>query len=208
MEKIVEPTPLQFEFSLSFPSLVLASSSPNRKALIEKGGTILTTFTPHTSEDITGYSYEEGMKKNAKEKLENYLSSSSFIPTLPAVSCDTLVLIENNLLGKPKDIEDAYRDLKMLSGKRQTVLTGCSVYFPNHTPLTFCDKADVIFRCLTDIEIKSYLEKDEWIGAAGGYRLQKTGYTLVERIEGDWTTVVGFPMKRLISLANSLLVMV
>ena len=60
------------------------------------------------------------------------------------------------------------------------------------------DTASVFFKALNDEEISAYLDTNEWQGAAGGYRLQKTGYTLVERIEGDWTTVVGLPLKMIL----------
>ncbi|MCI7606251.1 MAG: Maf family protein, partial [Spirochaetales bacterium] len=83
------------------------------------------------------------------------------------------------------------------------VLTGCALYLPEIGMKVFCDQADVIFKKLSDEEIESYLDLEEWKGAAGGYRLQKNGWKLVEKIEGDWTTVVGLPLERLIELKKS-----
>ena len=203
MEKIVEPTPLQREFSALFPSLILASSSPNRKKLLEIGGSKVSVFVPETEEVNAGSDYIALMENNAKAKMEAYISSPSFSPSLTAISADTLVHIDNRLLGKPKDREDARNTLRLLSGKKQTVLTGCALYEKEYGVTLFCDEAEVLFKTLSEEEIESYLDRDEWKGAAGGYRLQKNGWRLVECIYGDWTTVVGLPLKRLIDIKRS-----
>lgn len=203
MERIIEPTPLQKEFSYLFPSLVLASSSPNRKKLLEEGGSRVSVFVPETDEINKGLDYIFLMERNAKAKMEAYLSSPSFSPILPAISADTLVHIDNKLLGKPRDINDARKTLRLLSGRRQSVLTGCALYEKEYGVTLFCDEAEVVFKTLSDEEIESYIALGEWQGAAGGYRLQKNGWRLVEYIHGDWTTVVGLPIKRLIEIKNS-----
>lgn len=203
MERIIEPTPLQKEFSYLFPSLVLASSSPNRKKLLEEGGSRVSVFVPETDEINRGLDYISLMERNAKAKMEAYLSSPSFSPILPAISADTLVHIDNKLLGKPRDINDARKTLRLLSGRRQSVLTGCALYEKEYGVTLFCDEAEVVFKTLSDEEIESYIALGEWQGAAGGYRLQKNGWRLVEYIHGDWTTVVGLPIKRLIEIKNS-----
>lgn len=200
MNKIIEPTTTQLRFSSLYPSLVLASSSPNRKLLLKKGGSVVDTFTPITDESTIGLKTEEAMIKNAKNKMEAYTSSPSFDKSRIAISADTLVEIENKLLGKPKDREDAKKMLSFLSGKKQIVYTGCSLYIPHIGVTTFCDKAEVVFKELSEKTIESYLETEEYIGAAGSYRLQKTGYILIEKIIGDWTTVVGLPLIRLIKM--------
>ena len=193
MERIIEPTPLQKEFSYLFPSLVLASSSPNRKKLLEEGGSRVSVFVPETDEINKGLDYIFLMERNAKAKMEAYLSSPSFSPALPAISADTLVHIDN----------DARKTLRLLSGRRQSVLTGCALYEKEYGVTLFCDEAEVVFKTLSDEEIESYIALGEWQGAAGGYRLQKNGWRLVEYIHGDWTTVVGLPIKRLIEIKNS-----
>ena len=203
MERIIEPTPLQKEFSYLFPSLVLASSSPNRKKLLEEGGSRVSVFVPETDEINKGLDYISLMERNAKAKMEAYLSSPSFSPILPAISADTLVHIDNKLLGKPRDINYARKTLCLLSGRRQSVLTGCALYEKEYGVTLFCDEAEVVFKTLSDEEIESYIALGEWQGAAGGYRLQKNGWRLVEYIHGDWTTVVGLPIKRLIEIKNS-----
>lgn len=198
MDKIIEPTLLQKKFSSLLPKVVLASSSPNRRKLIEDGGTTVSVFTPECEECKGGMKEEEVVGFNARVKLEAYLSSPHFDPTLPAISADTLVHIGGSLLGKPRDEKDAREMMELLSGKRQSVLSGCGLYIPGREPIYFTDTASVVFYTLTPSTIDSYLALKEWKGAAGGYRLQKNGWRLVERIEGDWTTVVGLPMERII----------
>ncbi len=199
MDKIKEPSKEQLELGRLLKEVVLASSSLNRRKLLEDCGISVIPFTPGADESTEGYTIEEAMLKNAKVKMEAYLKSDAFDKTLFAFSADTLVSIDGILLGKPKSRSDAYRMLSFLSGKRQTVYTGCTIYSPLSEETTvFCDKADVVFRNLNENEILSYLSTDEWNGAAGGYRLQKTGYALIERIDGDWTTVVGLPLNMII----------
>ena len=199
MNRIDEPTTAQLHLSSLVPELVLASSSPNRRKLLEISGIKVHTFTPNADESTEGLRTEDAMKKNARVKMEAYLSSPSFVPFLPAVSADTLVEIDGVLLGKPKDYKDAKQMLEHLSGRVQTVYTGCAVYNPGKPGFeVFCDKADVVFRLLSKEDIEAYLHRGEWQGAAGAYRLQKTGWTLVDKIDGDWATVVGLPLDKLI----------
>lgn len=201
MQRIAEPDNTQLEFGRIFPALVLASSSPNRKALLEKGGAKVTVFVPDADETKTGTTPEEIVTNIASRKIDAYISSNAFDPSLPAIAADTLVYINNHLLGKPKDREDAEKILKELSGNEQIVISACGLYLPGKGKIMITDTASVFFKALNDEEISAYLDTNEWQGAAGGYRLQKTGYTLVERIEGDWTTVVGLPLKRILNTA-------
>ena len=201
MDRITEPTLEQLRLGRILPGVVLASYSPNRRKLLEECGIDVRTFTPDADESTEGMDTEEAMKKNARVKMEAYISSPSFLPAAPALSADTLVRIDGALLGKPKDREDAGKMLRHLSGRVQKVYTGCSLYIPGKSEIiTFCDTAAVLFHSLSNEAIEAYLDTEEWKGAAGGYRLQKTGYTLVERIDGDWATVVGLPLMKILSL--------
>lgn len=200
MNKIIEPTEEQVIFSSLCPTLVLCSTSPNRKKLLECGGSSVSVFSPNTDEKTDGLKTEEAMKKNAREKIECYLNSNKFDPSKIAISADTLVEIDGLLLGKPKNKDDAFLTLSMLSGRVQKVYTGCALFIPGKELHIFCDSALVKFRSLSKEEIEEYIETNEWVGAAGGYRIQKTGYTLIESITGDFFTVVGLPLKRLIEI--------
>ncbi len=198
MDRIPEPDSLQLEFSRAVPSLILASSSPNRKALLEAGGSHVDVFIPSTDEEKSGSTPVETVSRIADGKIKAYLCSPSYDPIRIAIAADTLVLIDGELLGKPSSEEDGWTMLRKLSGRTQTVISAAGVKLPGQDSIVLTDTADVVFRTLTDDEIGAYISTGEWQGAAGGYRLQKTGYRLVDRIDGDWTTVVGLPLKMIL----------
>lgn len=200
MERISEPDGLMLEFGRRAPRLILASSSPNRRALLETAGCDVSVFIPDADETKKGASPEEIVAGIAKRKLEAYLASPSYDPEKLAIAADTLVLLDGELLGKPKDAEDAATMLSKLSGRTQTVISAAAVKIPGKAPTVIADKAYVVFRPLSEEEIDSYIESGEWRGAAGGYRVQKTGYRLIGRIDGDWTTVVGLPLRAILEL--------
>lgn len=194
MERIAEPDDLMLRFGRAIPSLTLASSSPNRRALLERCGCAVRTYSPDADETRRGNGPEEIVASIAGRKMAAYLSSEAYDKESLAIAADTLVLINGTLLGKPEDEEDARKMLHFLSGKEQVVLSAAGIKIPNKEPYIIIDKASVIFRPLSEEDIEAYIATGESIGAAGAYRLQKTGYTLIDRIIGDWTTVVGLPL--------------
>ncbi len=198
MQRINEPDELQFEFARRFPELILASSSLNRKKLLEIAGIKVKTFVPGIDEEKKGRTNEEKILNIAKQKIECYEKNPEFNPEIPAIAADTLVLFNNNLIGKPADINEAEKILKDLKGNHHDVLTAVALYLPGKGTSVFLDKSYVVFRDLSDQEIKEYLSLGEWKGAAGGYRLQATGHELVDRIDGDWTNVVGLPLRKIL----------
>ena len=175
MEKIAEPDELQKEFSKRVPSLILASSSPNRKALLERAGTVVTTFSPDIDESRDNSDPIESIKEIVKRKFASYKNSLSYRPDVIAIAADTL----------------------------QKVLTAVALHIPDKEDIFFVDSATVVFKKLSEDDIECYISKDEWIGAAGGYRLQMTGYELVDSIDGDWTCVVGLPLKAILEHISS-----
>lgn len=204
MNRIVEPTPEMLELGKIAPSIVLASSSPNRKKLLEDSNIRVTVFKPMGDEEKTAQSTSKLVAVNAEKKLKEYLSSSSFDKSAVAISADTLVEVERKILGKPEDEDNALRMLLSLRSREQIVYTGCALYNPLTSSYeVFTDKAIVLFKNLSDREIKDYILTGEWKGAAGAYRLQKTGYKLVEKIDGDWATVVGLPIDRIIEILSA-----
>ena len=130
MQRITEPDNTQLEFSRCFPSIILASSSPNRKALLEAGGTKVSVFVPETDEEKKGSSPEEIVTNIASGKIDAYISSEAFDENILAIAADTLVYINGHLLGKPKDREDARTILKELSGREQIVISASGLYIP------------------------------------------------------------------------------
>lgn len=192
------PEELQQKLCTLLPELVLASGSPNRRLLLEECGVKVIVKSQDIDEICGLVNPPDVVKVLSREKLESYLSSDDFIPALPAIGIDTLVELDGELLGKPASREDAERMLSSFSGRTQLVWSGLSLYIPGHDVITEAVSSEVGFRTLTAEEIEAYLDTDEYIGAAGGYRIQKTGYTLVERIEGSWSNVIGLPLEILV----------
>lgn len=109
------------------------------------------------------------------------------------IGSDTVVAIGGEVLGKPKNREDAKEMLQLLSGKSHTVYTGVAIISPQAEEV-FCAAADVEFYPLTDREIEEYLDTDEYKDKAGAYGIQGFGALLIKGIRGDYYTIMGFPI--------------
>ena len=112
------------------------------------------------------------------------------------LAADTVVALEGRVLGKPRDKEDAFRMLRTLSGKKHTVYTGMALR-QGDREMTDCASADVWFRELSDGEIRSYIATGSPMDKAGAYGAQDMAALFVERIDGEFYTVVGLPLCRL-----------
>ncbi len=201
-EKPSVPESLIREVRELYPKLILASSSPNRLSLLRETG-IEVISRPQDINEICGLSKaEDVVMVLSRQKLESYLNSDSFDSQLPAIGIDTLVEFKGKLLGKPHSREDAKSMLLSFSGKAQKVFSGLSLY-KDGSVKTISVCSIVLFSSLADEDVEAYLDTEEWQGAAGGYRIQKTGWKLVEKIEGSWTNVIGLPLEALCQLVKS-----
>ncbi|MCR5732225.1 MAG: Maf family protein [Sphaerochaetaceae bacterium] len=180
------------------PKMVLASQSPNRLLLLEEAGIEVTTAPQNVNENVSEKEPEIAVSHIALKKLESYISSEDFKEGVIALSCDTMVLFENKLLGKPHSKAEAREMLTLFSGREQKVLSGYSLYIPGKGIISGTDESTVYFEELTPEEIEDYLLTGDFIGAAGAYRIQRSGYKLIKKIEGSWTNVVGLPFERII----------
>jgi len=111
------------------------------------------------------------------------------------IGADTLVYVNGRVLGKPKDADEAFEMLKMLSGNEHEVYTGVALVRDGESR-AFADMTRVFFRALTDEEIWAYIATDEPFDKAGAYGVQERGAVLVDRVEGDFYTVVGLPIAK------------
>ena len=181
--------------------VILASQSPRRRELFSL---ILQKFFVEASqaeEHLTlppDLSPEEEPEVLAKAKATDIASRH---PTTLVVGADTIVLCPDDngsllVLGKPKDTEDAKTMLRLLSGKRHYVVTGCCLVY-NDAFSTFRVKTAVDFFPLTEEEIERYAATGEPLDKAGAYGIQGSGSLLIQGIEGDYFTVVGLPVSRL-----------
>ena len=113
------------------------------------------------------------------------------------ITADTIVLIDNQVLGKPLDYEHAFEMLKQLSGRKHVVITGVCITSANKQ-ITFSDHTDVWFKSLNDDEIDYYLTHYQPYDKAGSYGVQEwIGYVAIEKMEGSYFNVMGLPIQRL-----------
>ncbi|MDF0726766.1 Maf family protein [Cytobacillus sp. S13-E01] len=175
--------------------LILASSSPRRKELLSNlhlsfeisVSNIEEIIDPHLTPDQIVLSLAE---QKAAEVARNY--QADFV-----IGADTIVVFNNHILGKPKDKEDSFSMLKMLSGNTHEVLTGVAIFHKGNS-VTFYEKTEVVFWELTEEEIWEYINSGEPADKAGSYGIQELGSALVKRINGDYFSVVGLPVSRTI----------
>ncbi len=125
--------------------------------------------------------------------LKSYMESKEFNPSLPAIACDTLLWFKGMLIGKAHSSEEAEKQIQMLAGQSHWVYSGYSLFF-NGKVTSGWDRAKVTFREISPAELKTYIESQQWRGAAGSYHCDGLAKMFIESIEGDFNTVVGLPL--------------
>lgn len=171
--------------------LVLASKSPRRKELLDLLQIPFEIIVSEIDETIN-------LKGDLKKEIENlaYRKAQKVFETNQdaiVVGSDTIVVIDNEVLGKPKDKKDAFRMLKMLSGNTHEVITGVCLLSRDKKD-TFSSTTKVKFNDLSDEEIEEYLNTKEPYDKAGAYAIQGLGAKYINSIEGDYYTVMGLPI--------------
>lgn len=125
------------------------------------------------------------------------LTVAAALPNEIVLAADTLVAIDNAIIGKPRDLDDATSILQRLSGRTHHVCTAVAIcHFRENRRLSFCEISQVRFRRLTSDAIRSYLAKISPLDKAGAYAAQGAGSEIIEKIDGSFTNVVGLPMER------------
>lgn len=174
-------------------NLILASSSPRRKELLE---TLRLTFAISSSDVDESFdpslSPEEVVMELAERKAQAIFKEN---PDAFVIGSDTVVVADNQILGKPADEAEAIRMLQSLSCKQHEVFTGVSIVSPTSST-RFYERTEVWFWELTDDEIRSYVKSGEPLDKAGAYGIQQLGSMLVKKIHGDYFAVVGLPVAR------------
>ncbi|MEK4825263.1 Maf family protein [Niallia sp. FSL W8-0951] len=174
-------------------TLILASSSPRRKELLEELQIPFVISSSNVDESFNpSISPNEIVMELARRKVEAIYADEQYPFILGA---DTVVYLNGAILGKPASPEEAFRMLRELSGKTHSVYTGVAI-MANGICSTFYEKTDVLFWELTDDETHDYLDTGEPFDKAGAYGIQGVGRTLVKEIKGDYFTVVGLPISR------------
>ncbi len=180
--------------------LVLASRSPQRRAILRQLGVEFVVEVPGVEELESGPPYDVA--------LENAYRKASAVAGYAAeglvIGVDTIVSLGARLYGKPVDPEEARATLNALSGRRHAVISGVCL-IENGNVRSAAAQTLVEFRALSEGLIDWYLTTGEWRERAGGYAIQGAGAALVAAIEGDYSNVVGLPVATLLELAPELL---
>jgi len=178
-------------------SIILASQSPRRKQLLEWAEVPFEVVVSETDETYPeGLSCEEVAIHIATNKALAVLEKTKSTKTI--LAADTIVVCEGQIIGKPKDSEDAIHIIKTLSGKTHEVITG--VYMHQHNKaISFADVTKVIFYELSDEQIAFYVDKYKPYDKAGAYAIQEwIGVVGIKSIEGDFYNVMGLPVSKVV----------
>ncbi len=179
--------------SLSPHGLILASNSPRRRDLLNQAGLTFTVIPSTVDESsVTAASPRDQVRLLAEAKADEVAER---YPESWVIGADTMVVVDNTVLGKPHDQAEARRMLKALSGKTHTVLTGyCICRKKPKRSFSETVETRVLFRPLTDRDIDWYVGTAEPFDKAGAYAAQGLGTFLIKRVEGSYTSVVGLPV--------------
>lgn len=176
--------------------LVLASASPQRKAILEQLG-VEFDVQPADADELTEGDPETVVVENARRKVEAI--EGDYV-----LGCDTEVFLDDRIFGKAQDAAQAESYLRQLSGRTHEVHSGLVLRAASGGLRSGHAVTHVTFRSLSDVEVAWYIGTEEWRGRAGAYAIQGRGSALVERIEGDFWNVVGLPVPKLLELAPDL----
>ncbi len=175
-------------------NIILKSESPRRKELLSKMGYSFEIKAMNIDEkiDINLSPFENvkrlGLLKASVNEMDDYGSI--------LIGCDTIVVLDEEIFGKPKNKDDAYKMLKALNGKKHQVMSGVGVIYKEHH-YNFVEVSDVYFKNLSDNEINGYISTGECFGKAGSYAIQGIGGTLIDHIEGSLNNIIGLPTEKL-----------
>jgi septum formation protein len=193
------------------PALILASSSPRRQELLRQAGISFQVHAAHINEDqIADEKPREYAMRLAREKAQ---AVAPHYPQSYVLGADTIVVVDDEVLGKPKDHADAARMLRLLSGRSHEVTTAVSLIAPDAVAPgavapdarmeTRACTTKVYFRELTEDEIQQYVASGEPMDKAGAYAIQGGASRWTDRIEGEWSNVVGLPLSLVTDLLRS-----
>lgn len=175
--------------------IILASASPRRKELLELMGLEFYIIPSKKEEIITKTLPDEIVEELAGEKAEEVLNGIT--GDVIVIGSDTIVVCGGEIMGKPKDEEDAFRMLHKLQGNVHEVYTGVAVFDRSEDKITkdiFSEKTEVTVHSMTDEEIWQYIRSGEPMDKAGAYGIQGRFAVFTKEIRGEYNTVIGLPV--------------
>lgn len=179
--------------------IILASASPRRKELLAQVGFEFDIVTSNCEELTTKTKPSEVVEELSFLKAADVAKKLDKSENrLLIIGSDTVVALGDTIMGKPKDKEDAFRMLKSLQGREHSVITGVTMIFTEpdgkEKTIIFSKETKVWFYSMNDDEIRAYIDTNEPMDKAGAYAIQGLCAAYIERIEGDYNTVVGLPV--------------
>jgi septum formation protein len=180
---------------MKLPPLILASASPRRAELLRQLQPEFQIVPSDATEMVDEQlSPLELCQLNAHRKAR---AVAKKIPDALVLGADTLVFLDGEIMGKPRDPADARRMLAQLQDRTHQVVTGVSlIHLRGHRERLFAVSTDVTFRPLTGVQIVNYLSKMNPLDKAGAYAIQEHGDLIVSEISGSYSNVVGLPVER------------
>lgn len=180
------------------PRVILASGSPRRRELLTLIGIEHEVRPADIDESLAA---GESPRAYA-DRLARAKALAAAGPGVVAIGCDTIVVVDGQVLGKPRDVADATRMLRLLSGRSHLVMTAVAVAFDGGIAGDVV-QVGVTFRQLRPEEIADYIRTGEPMDKAGAYGIQGFGATIVDRVDGDYFAVMGLPLNRLVRLLEA-----
>ena len=178
--------------------IILASASPRRKELLSQVGFEFDIITSDCEEITTKTKPSEVVEELSYLKATDVAGKLDKQEKLLIIGSDTVVALDDRIMGKPKDEEDAFMMLKALQGREHSVITGVTMIFTEpgkaDKKIVFSKETKVWFYSMNDDEIRAYIDTKEPMDKAGSYAIQGLCAAYIERIEGDYNTVVGLPV--------------
>lgn len=174
--------------------IILASASPARSQLLTQWGIKHQVVPTNLNEDDFKSSISD-----PKILVETLAQAKAKLITLnyPVLTADTIVVLNNQIIGKPTNRNDAQRIIGLLQGNTHQVWTGVCL-----DGAVFSDVASVTFKSMTNMEIDTYLSSNDWVGAAGAYRIQHAIKPHIAHIDGDINTIIGLPTRVIAALSQ------
>jgi septum formation protein len=178
--------------------LILASASPRRRELLSAAGFVFDVDAVEVDERRTdGETPAAYVERLARAKA--HAAAAQREPATAVLGADTVVVVDDEVLGKPRDAADATRMLRLLSGRAHEVLTGVALTGQDGT-VSRVERTTVWFAPLSETDIAWYVASGEPMGKAGAYAIQALASRFIPRIEGSYTNVVGLPVTTVVEL--------
>lgn len=175
-------------------AVILASQSPRRKELLQRVVPDFEVAPADIDEEVKGFITPMDYVLTMATKKAKHIAAK--YPNDLVIGCDTIVAVDNEILGKPASRDEAFKMLKKLSGKKHEVYTSI-VLLKEDQESSATVPATVEFYQLSDEEINHYLDTEEYADKAGAYGIQGQGALLVKGIHGDYYTIMGLPIAQL-----------